>query len=416
MPAVLGWMDISPAGLRKLRQALEDQPDGVVDELGLLALHTGYGDRFFPGTSVLQTRARYLFFVPWTYLTLAASASVTAANVRERKQKAELRITERLKATTEPEGIIGTRTFPSPPAQPSDFAYWTALRAFGFYNGVERSSLLARWDRRRIVHRADIRVRDEVPAEEPLGIFDVPEPPPGWPGGPDALSFTLTKKEAERLREGFRVPGANLLAAAADTLGARAKPFQAGNAWDDSFLVKVAKSMGEEHSLRRAAEAAYLAQIARGAYAAHVEMLREEDLQTAGIPLPDDHRYYRERLKELFEGGVAFARAAALDVEAMKGDIVVPQRLKDIVVPLRDAVRRIRRASDIDAHLLDPGTRELLRMVESKRKGDRARLHFIHGRTRREGFGPSTIAVDPLHYRWRVARRLLLDLHEGLFS
>lgn len=416
MPAVVGWMDISPAALRKLRHALEDQTDGVVDELGLLALHTGYGDRFFPGTSVLQTRARYLFFVPWTYLALAANSSVTAANVRERKQKAELRITGRLKTTAEQDGIIGTRTYPSPPAQPPDFAYWTALRAFGFYKGVERSSLLARWDRRRIVERANIRVRDEAPAEEPLGIFDVPEPPPGWSSGDEALSFTLTKIEAERLREGFRMPGANLLAASADALRAREKPLLNSNAWDDSFLKKVAKSIGAEHPLRRAEEAAYLAQIARCVYAAHVEMLREDDLQAAGIAAPNDSEHYRERLRELFDEEVAFERAAALDVDAMTQDIFVPPKLKELVVRLRDSIRRMDRVKDIDAHLLDSGTRDLLRTIELDRKGARARLHFIHGRTRREGFGNSSIAVDPLHYRWRVARRLLLDLHEGLFS
>ncbi|HTN86989.1 MAG TPA: DUF6361 family protein [Sorangium sp.] len=162
MPAAVGWMDISPAALRKLHHALEDQPDGVVDELGLLALHTGYGHRFLPGTSVLQTRARYLFFVPWVYLDLARGAAV---NVRERKQRAELRITEQLKKSVphESEGIIGTRTFPSPPAQPAEFAYWTALCAYGFHEGVPRSALLARWGRRRIHHRAKIRVREEAP-------------------------------------------------------------------------------------------------------------------------------------------------------------------------------------------------------------------------------------------------------------
>jgi hypothetical protein len=408
-------MDISPAALRKLRHALEDQGDGVVDELGLLALHTGYGDRFFPGTSVLQTRARYLFFVPWTYLALAASSSVTAANVRERKQKAELKITGRLNATAEQDGIIGTRTYPSPPAQPPDFAYWTALRAFGFYKGVERSSLLARWDRRRIVERANIRVRDEAPTEEPLGIFDVPEPPPGWPSGDEALSFTLTKIEAERLRAGFRMPGASLLAASADALRAREKPLLTGNAWDDSFLNKVAKSIGAEHPLRRAEEAAYLAQIARCVYAAHVEMLREDDLLAAGVAAPDDSEHYRELLRALFDNAT-FERAAALDVDAMTQDIFVPPKLKELVVRLRNSIGRIRRVKDIDAHLLDSGTGDLFRTIESNRKGARARLHFIHGRTRREGFGASSISVDPLHYRWRVARRLLLDLHEGLFS
>jgi hypothetical protein len=412
-------MDISPAAVRKLRHALEDQAAGVVDELGLLALHTGYGERFFPGTSVLQKRARYLFFVPWMYLSLASSSAVTAANVGERKKKIDLRITELLKARTpEPEGIIGKLTFPSPPAQPADFVYWTALRAYGFYEGIERSSLLSRWDRRRILRRADIRVREEMPTEEPLGIFDVPDPPDGWLSSMDALSFSLTKKEAERLREGFRRCGANLLAAAADALAPRSKPSLTSAVWDDRFLTAVAKSIGEHEPLIRAEQVAYLAQIARCTYAAHVEILCEADRKATGLPPLDDGEHYRDALRGLLEEGVAFERAAELNVHAMREDIRDPlsARLQGLVEHLQDAARRIRRPADIDARLLDPTSHDLFRTIETHRKGMRARLHLINGRVRREGFGRYTVAVEPLHYRWPTARWFLLDIHEGLFS
>lgn len=411
-------MEISPAAVRKLRQALEDQTDGVVDELGLLALHTGYGERFFPGTSVLQTRARYLFFVAWTYLTLASSSSVTAANVRERKQREELRLTERLKAHAgqEAEGIIGTRVFPSPPAQPPDFVYWTALRTYGLYDGVDRSSLLSRWDRRRILRRDQIQQRDEEPRDEPLAIFDVPDPPDGWPANVDDVSFILTRKEAERLRDGFRRPGSNLLAAAADALGSRTKPSATGQPWDDRFLIKVANDIGEGDALKRASQVAYLAQIARCTYAAHVEILHVQEARAAGATSHEDGHHYQDLLRELLDEGLVFDQAAALDIDAMKQDIAIPPHLESLVVRLRDAVRKIRRPAQIQTHLLDNATREALRQVETRRKGSRARLHFIHGRARREGFGEKSIAVEPLHYRWRVARRLLLDLHEGLFT
>ena len=44
--------------------------EGVRDEVGVLALHTTYANRFFPGTSVQQTRLRYALFVPWQVMTL----------------------------------------------------------------------------------------------------------------------------------------------------------------------------------------------------------------------------------------------------------------------------------------------------------------------------------------------------------
>jgi hypothetical protein len=54
-----GWVEISDAALQRLRSELEQKGQGVVDEMGVLAIHAGYADYFFPGTSVLQTRPRY---------------------------------------------------------------------------------------------------------------------------------------------------------------------------------------------------------------------------------------------------------------------------------------------------------------------------------------------------------------------
>jgi hypothetical protein len=68
-----GWVEMSGSALQQLRRELEQKGQGVVDEMGVLAIHAGYADYFFPGTSVLQTRPRYLFFVCWNFLWLAAS-------------------------------------------------------------------------------------------------------------------------------------------------------------------------------------------------------------------------------------------------------------------------------------------------------------------------------------------------------
>lgn len=37
------------------------------DELGTGAVRDAFSDLLFPGVSVLQTRARYLLFVPWIF-------------------------------------------------------------------------------------------------------------------------------------------------------------------------------------------------------------------------------------------------------------------------------------------------------------------------------------------------------------
>src|SRR6185503_7353371 len=91
-----GWVEISGAALQRLRRELEQKGQGVVDEMGVLSIHSGYADYFFPGTSVLQTRPRYIFFACWNLLWLAEQRGTTATNLLRRKDEAELWVTSRL--------------------------------------------------------------------------------------------------------------------------------------------------------------------------------------------------------------------------------------------------------------------------------------------------------------------------------
>ena len=131
MELTLGWIDLSPAALRQLRHDLEEKPDGVVDEMGVIAIHSGYADRFFPGTSVLQKRPRYLFFTCWNYLSLDYFDGFSA---KSSKELAEDWVKQQLIAADQ-KGIIGARV--DRPAQPVDYIYWTALNKWGFYRGPE---------------------------------------------------------------------------------------------------------------------------------------------------------------------------------------------------------------------------------------------------------------------------------------
>ena len=59
MKSALGWTLLSREALKRAETQLRDDLQGVRDEVGFLALHQAYADRFFPGTSVLHTRLRY---------------------------------------------------------------------------------------------------------------------------------------------------------------------------------------------------------------------------------------------------------------------------------------------------------------------------------------------------------------------
>lgn len=43
---------------------MQNEP-GTLDELGIGSIRDTFSDELFPGTSTIQTRARYFLFVPW---------------------------------------------------------------------------------------------------------------------------------------------------------------------------------------------------------------------------------------------------------------------------------------------------------------------------------------------------------------
>ena len=57
MRPALGWAGLSRSALKRAEAQLVADSEGVRDEVGVLALHTAYANRFFPGTSVQQTPA-----------------------------------------------------------------------------------------------------------------------------------------------------------------------------------------------------------------------------------------------------------------------------------------------------------------------------------------------------------------------
>lgn len=71
MPSTLSWIDRdSKARDRTLRILSLFQEKESRDELGLGSVRDSLADQLFPGTSTIQTRLRYMLFVPWIYHSL----------------------------------------------------------------------------------------------------------------------------------------------------------------------------------------------------------------------------------------------------------------------------------------------------------------------------------------------------------
>jgi hypothetical protein len=403
-----------------MRRELEQDEQGVLDEIGVLALHTGYADRFFPGTSVLHTHPRYMFFTCWNYLDLARRG-VSRREFRQEKLKAERRVTNRLRPKNgepPPKGIIGGQ-LEGDPAQPPDFIYWTALRVFGFYEGLDRSTLSRRWNpefvRRREPEKERKESEDRVPPEL-LAQFHVPPIPEDWRDVDSQLTFALTPTEAEFLRGRLEAIEHDCLLKDVARRVASVRP-EGGELWEDPLIGAAAQLRNQEPMVERARQASGLAHLLRAIYAALVE-------KTHNATASSQVEGCRETLEQLFTStGEEVEQARALDLEGLRQDLpslFTDPRRADFIALLSHVQARLKRMkgpTEVEGALLDEETYERFRKVERARKGWRARLpRDAHGLARRQGFQASTVGVRGLSYRWVQVRTLLMELHEGLNS
>ena len=90
MQATLTWLDLTASDRDKMRRVLDlFKEQGTLDEMGLGSLRDALSDALFPGTSSIQTRLRYVLFIPWLYRRLE-DRRVRAGEVRQAARRAEI--------------------------------------------------------------------------------------------------------------------------------------------------------------------------------------------------------------------------------------------------------------------------------------------------------------------------------------
>lgn len=99
------------------------------DELGIGTIRDAFSDYLFPGTSTIQTRARYMLFIPWIY-TEIEHKKVKSNEVAYRARKNETKLIYSLLNSESEEGIIGKREKENLKRMPSNI-YWNGLGSWG---------------------------------------------------------------------------------------------------------------------------------------------------------------------------------------------------------------------------------------------------------------------------------------------
>jgi hypothetical protein len=388
---------LSPDAMREARKFMASDQQGVRDEIGFLTVHQRYADRFFPGTSVLHTKLRYVLFVPWLYRDeqlKPARSQRTQDSIRER----EYRLTGRL--IKEPVGVIGSRNYPDPVEQRPSQVYWGALQRWGILLEQEGTGPLSRYQVERMVSgKRSTTLRDDegTALSGSDWPFVCPEPPEDWKAeGEGTLSFRLLAPEraflAKRLRSLTSPDNPGEKSLLARLVGKDVSLTR--TAWGR----QVQQIAGEERpALLRSGHAAALAAIGRAIYAAQVETLRDDLDRT---PTSDAQRSALPRVSAKWS-----EQAAKLDWDGFTTDV------KDLSIVVSDALRQTLewvREGKSDPMDLEPAYRE----AEQYRKGRRARLSRsqfgVDHRT--EWDNETHPQAKPLHYRWDRVQMLLADL------
>lgn len=217
----IGWVDFSNEDREKVLDVMSLlQEQGAVDELGFGQVRDGFANYFFPGTSTVQTRAKYFLIVPYILQEAVSgkygdSFPVIMRRIDENEKDCGIRLYKRYENNPIGVGIIGARILPKRwvARKPSNI-YWSGIRTFGIslqYAGsisdIVKLSVMDRMQKKKnkvLGNReisADEEERDDSDAgrTEDIKFFDLPEDvPKDWR---ETLDIELTPEEAVFLKE-----------------------------------------------------------------------------------------------------------------------------------------------------------------------------------------------------------------------
>ena len=202
--STLSWLDSSEHERRTVLELVSalNEP-GTLDELGIGSIRDTISNELFPGTSTIQTRARYFLFIPWIMQMVERSSTSSPAN---RARRLQLKLCNALVKShgTDP-GVIGRQAGAALQRWPLGI-YWLGMGKWGirhywgsissYFETLHRPSSLNMLGR---ALEEPVDGRKDEAVEGILGNWaKLPRRPLGFP---DEATFTLTAEEGRFLRE-----------------------------------------------------------------------------------------------------------------------------------------------------------------------------------------------------------------------
>jgi hypothetical protein len=405
MGSFFSWLDSSEAQRRQMLEIVDlFRERGTLDELGFGSIRDSFADLFFPGTSTIQTRARYLLFVPWVHRAIEREGlPYPQVDRRARHIQAQLARALQRGGQGDAQGVIGIQAGEALLRTPASI-YWAALRRFGIWRFA--GSLAQYYSAIGCVGAAHGPIRsDDGELVEGMRIVGWH---PGLPNEPvgllESVTFELSHEEANYLRERISAQApASLLVLC---LGGSRNIRRVDVPWQHPDVPSFPERLRQEldHARR-------FSVVAHGVMLLYHLMLAEKAVE---IGLPVEAGLIERRRSEI---------EAWADDARTQGDLLRRWRMSDLWSVVMGNGHRItpttrRFVENVVAIALDDpralvdhhGARRLVEQRELVLKAGLARL--THRRAL-ERFSASTNPA-PLTYRWPNVRTILSDIHRGL--
>jgi hypothetical protein len=400
MTSFFAWLDHSEHERRRMLDVIDlFREQETRDELGLGTIRDAFADQLFPGTSTIQTRARYFLFIPWIYRTLEGKR-ITSGEIVQRARRDEVSLINALAESADRDGVIGIEARDRLKRLPSA-VYWQGLGVWGIrtFPGSQDQYHRA-FDRLPSKNELELRNDDNEPVEGRIRRNWDPRLPPMPSSFPQGAAFPLSRNEAEYLRDRIAARcGQSLLAWLVDR----------GVAWEPTaFPWQHPQYASFPDRVRELLQhARNFSETTVGAAWLYNLMLAE----TSGRG--DDKAHYRERLGEWASMLAARENFVRSWDESRFWELARVGGAR-IGLGTQSFVSRwlaLSRQEGFAATAADePSARQLIHTRERDLKGGQARLDNRSALDRWSG----AAGAGQISYRWAKSQGIVLDILRGL--
>ena len=364
------------------------------DELGFGPIRDSIADHLFPGTTTIQTRLRYMLFVPWILEGVVEGVDGTPDGLAAKTRASEVRLMNALRAGGEQDGVIGGVSGKRLLRMPSSI-YWSGLWSWGIrlFRGSQQTYFTSLCSLR-TQRRTGTRRGAETAAGREYAPWHA-----GLPPAPETLleqaTFELSRHEASFLVD--RIVNSQPTSLLAHLANARLHA-------DCAYIWEHPDIAGFPPAIRRLVKhAETFSAVMQGAALLYNLMLSEKR----------ENEEWIQRYREELDRWKASEFDRSISSRWSLGDFWARASHENhrIRTPTRRFVHRwhelsVRRVGEVAD---DPIARELVREREKSLK--RAQSRFSN-RAVLDSWGGRS-GADRLEFRWRTANRHLRDLADA---